>query len=351
MPAPDDLTGQEDVLPKDDLSGALESALERTTPAPQDTPSVAPTDKPAAAPAEGERQRDAFGRFVPKPEGESAPAAAPTAPGTTTGAAPAVAGAADPTAQAPASWTEEARAGWDKVPTELRGYLHQRDNELQAGFRAVSERANAAAAVINEFMPYADILEKENATPVAAIRTLLQTAYALRTGGNEYKKAILYGLAQQYGVDMTEGFDPNVAQTEAQLAAMNTERLQQGVQQTQRTEMEVTQAYNAFANDPKNEFFPQVRQVMAGIIGNGLAPDLATAYNMALGMVPEVRTELFNRQVAHQQAEAQKAANGANLSVSGAPGGGAASKAPDRVKDSDLRSQLEAGLNAAGVGA
>jgi hypothetical protein len=349
MPAPDDLTGQEDVLPKDDLSGALESALERTT-TPPDTSVAAPTDKPAAAPAEGERQRDAFGRFVPKPEGEGAPAAAPAVTGTTTGAAAPVAGAADPTAQAPASWTDEARAGWDKVPTELRGYLHQRDNELQAGFRAVSERANAAAAVINEFMPYADILEQERASPVEAIRTLLQTAYALRTGGQEYRKAILHGLAQQYGVDMTQGFDPNVAQTEAQLAAMNTEKLQQGVQQTQRTEYEVTQAYNAFANDPKNEFFPQVRTVMAGIIGNGLATDLGTAYNMALGMVPEVRATLLQRQVEATAKAAQQAANGANLSVSGAPGGGAASKAPDRVKDSDLRSQLEAGLNAAGVG-
>ena len=238
---------------------------------------------------------------------------------------------------------------YDKVPQELRGYLHQRDNELQAGFRAVSERANAAAAVINEFMPYADILAQENATPVAAIRTLLQTAYALRTGGMEYRKAILYGLAQQYGVDMTQGYDPQVATTEAQLAQMNAERLQQGVLENQRTEFEVQNAYQAFANDPANEFFPQVRHVMAGIIGNGLASDLGTAYQMALGMVPEVRTELFNRQVAQRQAEAQRSAAGANLSVSGAPGGGAVSRAGERTKDSDLRSQLEAGLDAAGI--
>jgi len=336
MPAPDDLTGQEDILPKEDnLSGVLESALDQAAP---DTP-------PVVAPAtDGERQRDAFGRF--KPAGESAPAS-PAQPGASPGApaAPAQAGAADPMGQAPASWTEEARGAWNKVPPELRGYMHQRDNELQAGFRQVADRANAAAAVINEFMPYAEILEQEQATPVAAIRTLLQTAYALRNGGNEYKKAILYGLAQQYGVDMTQGYDPNVAQTEAQLAAMNAEKLQQGVVENNRTEWEVTNAFQAFANDPQNEFFPQVRQVMAGIIGNGLANDLGTAYQMALGMVPEVRQELFNRHVAAQQQAAQRSAAGANLSVSGAPGGGAVSKAGDKVKDSDLRATLEAGLS------
>jgi hypothetical protein len=335
MPAPDDLTGQEDILPKEDnLSGTLESALDQA--APETAPVVAPA-------TDGERQRDAFGRF--KPAGESAPAA-PQQPGTATpGTAPAVAGAADPSSQAPASWTEEARGAWNKIPPELRGYLHQRDNELQAGFRQVADRANAAAAVINEFMPYAEILEEENATPVAAIRTLLQTAYALRNGGNEYKKAILYGLAQQYGVDMTQGYDPRVAQTEAQLAAMNAEKLQQGVLENNRTEWEVTNAFQAFASDPQNEFFPQVRQVMAGIIGNGLANDLGTAYQMALGMVPEVREVLFQRHLQNQQQIAQRSAAGANLSVSGAPGGGSASKAGDKVKDSDLRAQLEAGLS------
>jgi len=329
MAEPDDLTAQENVVP-DDLSGTIESALDEAAPE---------ADSPAQ---EGERQRDAFGRF--KPAGESAPAVTP-APTTTTAPGVPTAGAADPTQQAPASWTEEAKAGWSKVPSELRGYLHQRDNELQAGFRQVSERANAAAAVINEFMPYADILEQERASPVQAIRTLLQTAYALRAGGMEYKKAILYGLAQQYGVDMSNGYNPDQATTEAQLTAMNVERLQQGVHENQRTEWEVSNAYHAFANDPNNEFFPQVRHVMAGIIGNGLANDLGTAYNMALGMVPEVRNELFNRAAAQRQQAAQRSAAGANLSVSGAPGGGSVSRAGDKVKDSDLRATIEAQLN------
>jgi hypothetical protein len=337
--ATDDLTNDEDVLPKDDLSSTLEGALDATQ-----TPDAAPdSGTPAQTPAaDGERQRDAFGRF--KPAGESAPAASPT-PATTTAPGVPAAGAADPNAQAPASWTEDARAAWGKVPAELRGYMHQRDNELQAGFRQVADRANAAAAVINEFMPYADILEQERASPVQAIRTLLQTAHALRTGGMEYRKAILYGLAQQYGVDMTQGFNPDQAVSEAQLQALTTEKLQQSVQQNQRVEWEVGQAYHAFANDPANEFFPYVRHIMAHIIGNGLANDLGTAYNMAVGVVPEVRNEIFRRHAAAQFEEQQKSVAGANLSVSGAPGGGAASKAGDKVKDADLRASLEAGLN------
>jgi Skp family chaperone for outer membrane proteins len=281
-----------------------------------DSPSEA-SDKAAGEP--GARVRDSQGRFAPKdpeipkfadlkaPDAAGAPAAPPT----------------DLLAEAPQSWAPERRADWAKVPPEVRDYLHQREGELQQGFQKVAQRSNVAESVLSEFMPYADTLQAEGATPVTAIRTLLQTAHALRTGGQEYRKAIIMSLAQQYGVDLQSEYNPQQAAVEAQLQALSTEKMYGMTQIQQREQQQVQEQFNAFANDPKNEFFPKVRGVMAQLVSSGIAQDLPSAYQMAVGLVPEVRQELQNREWATREAAQRKAAV-SSMSVSGTPNGPAA---------------------------
>jgi len=280
--------------------------------------------EPAGSPGEPGhgRQRGPDGRFLPK-EGQQTPALA--TPAAATGVTPPAAGEF---AEAPQSWPVEKRGDWAKVPAEVRGYLHQRENELQRGFQQIAQRANVSDAVLAEFAPYAETLAQEGATPASAIRTLLQTVNALRTGGPEYRKAVMLSLAQQYGVDLTNPqFDPNLARAEAQANTLMTERL---YGQTAQQQVEQTQVFNemqAFANDPQNEFFPYVRQIMGDLVGRGAAADLKTAYDMAVKLHPEVSNEIFNRAVAARDAAARKAAV-ANMSVGGAPNGAAAPPAP-----------------------
>jgi hypothetical protein len=224
------------------------------------------------------------------------------------------------------------------VPAEVRDYLHQREGELQQGFQKVAQSRNVAEAVLGEFAPYADTLQAEGATPVTAIRTLLQTAHALRTGGQEYRKAIILSLAEQYGVNMQEGLNPELAQTQAALQELSTEKLYGLTQIKQREDGQVQEMFNAFANDPKNEFFPKVRSLMGQLIGGGVAQDLPSAYQMACGMVPEVRQEMTNREWATREAAQRKAA-AASMSVSGAPNG---APAPAPAAAMSLRDSLAA---------
>jgi hypothetical protein len=224
----------------------------------------------------------------------------------------------------------------------VRDYLHQREGELQQGFQKVAQRSNVAESVLSEFMPYADTLQAEGATPVTAIRTLLQTAHALRTGGQEYRKAIIMSLAQQYGVDMEGGFNPELAKSQAALQELSTEKLYGLTQIQQREQSQVQEVFNAFAGDPKNEFFPKVRGLMGQLIGGGVAQDLPSAYQMACGMVPEVRQEMTNREWATREAAQRKAA-AASMSVSGAPNGAAAPAAPGAAMS--LRDQLSAQMS------
>jgi len=334
---------------RDSVSAAFDQVASTTpeppTPAAPDAPAppvttplsepgeshAAPSDKAAGEPG-AVRARDASGRFAPKdPEipkfadlkAAPAPEMAPKAPAGAPAAPQAAPGMGDPLAEAPQSWAPERRGDWAKVPAEVRGYLHQRETELQQGFQKVAQRANVADSVLTEFMPYADTLQAEGATPVTAIRTLLQTAHALRTGGQEYRKAIIMSLAQQYGVDLNSQYNPEQAKVEAQLQALSTEKMYGTAHVQQRETQQVHDQFNAFANDPKNEFFPKVRSVMGQLINSGIAQDLPGAYQMAVGMVPEVRQELQNREWANREA-AQRKASVAGMSVSGAPNGAAA---------------------------
>ena len=346
---PNDLTSSENILPTEkteSLTSQLSEALEKAS-AP--SPSEANVSKSGPSPAEGtqpdgegERARDAFGRFAPK-EGAATTPAAPGSPGEpdAPGATAAAGTGQDDPAAPPASWKAEFKEAWANVPEPLRPYLHQREKELQAGFQQVAQRAHVAESILGEFIPYAEVLQAEGATPVQAMRTLLQTAHALRTGGAEYKKSILFGLAQQYGVDLGAEINPQLAHTEAQLAQLATERMYGQATQQQQAEQYIANAFNAFANDPKNEFFPKVRGVMGQLIQNNMAADLPTAYNMALGMVPEVRQELMQRQI-----NASTPKPKANLSVSGSPGGGGAVKEGPTPggKGDGLREQLEKAL-------
>src|SRR6185369_5222595 len=204
MADPLDVTGQENVVPSDgnNLTSAIESAFDKTvTP---DVPPATPVQESLPLGDDG-RKRDAQGRFAPK-EGSAPDAAAQPTGKPDAAAIPPAPGVAAPTPQfdaPPQSWKQEMRPLYEKVPPELRPYLHQREQELQHGFEAVAKRGNVAEAVLNEFVPYADQLQSEGATPITAMRTLLSTAHQLKTGGPEYRKAINLSLAQQYNVDLS----------------------------------------------------------------------------------------------------------------------------------------------------
>lgn len=343
-----------DVRPTEEppsLHSVLDEALERTVaPAPAETaPPAGPSPDTESKPAgdSGQPNRDPFGRFAPKVDGDKLNAApdaaapkAPAPPGTPAADGTPAPGAAPskPEDQPPASWKAEQKAHWEKIPPEARGYIHERERQLQAGFQQVAQRANVAEAVLNEFQPYAETLQAEGATPVSAIRTLLQTAHALRTAGPEYKKAILFSLAEQYGVDLSSGLNVDLARAQAEATQLSTERLFGQTAQQIAAQQQVVNQFNAFANDPANEFFPQVREIMGHLIANNVAQDLPGAYQMALGMHPEVRNILMARHAAAVRQQTQQAASVANLSVPGAPGGGAGGSKP---APKDLRAAIE----------
>jgi hypothetical protein len=306
-----------DVLPPDgetteppSLGETLELELDKATAKDDELPDAKPG-------------RDAQGRFLAKEEQSKAPEpdAAARERTQTDANGRAQQQPAPNWDNAPASWEPKMREAYAAIPQEARAYIHERELQLQQGFQSIAQRAQIAQAVLNEFVPYAQQLQAEGATPIAAIRSLLRTAHDLRTGGPEYRKLLMHSLAQQYGVDLSQPINADLARAEAQNANLLSERTY-GTAAAQSQALAQTQNdFAAFANDPQNEFFPQVRGIMASLIENGTARDLQEAYNYAVGMHPQIREVLIGRAV-EQNGQQQRQANAANVSVKGAPSGG-----------------------------
>lgn len=351
---------QIDVLPPDaktpeverssdnSLREALEGAFDQPdsgspsgTPAsPKDGATVPPGGAPESAP--GGRPRGPDGKFAAK---EAPPALDIPKFGEKPPAAPEGEKAPDdPIAKAPASWKPEKAALWEKIADpEARAYVHEREKQLQEGFQRAAQVREVAEGILSEFVPYQEILAQENATPATAIRALLQTAFALRTAEPEYRKALFLQLAQQYGVDFSQGVNPQIAAAQAEAANLKHQRMVEQAQSGYGQEREVSAAIEQFA--ATHEFFPKVRAVMGKLIDAGLAPDLETAYQQAAAYVPEVAAEMERRRVAaaqdaQREADRQRAASatrgGSAPGAGSFPGGGAPKPA------NSIREALEA---------
>lgn len=343
-PAPEPSRFRDDSSLRDALSRQLADDAEAGKPsAPTDT-SLSGKEKQETSPPV--RQRDGTGRFAKQgePDGATATPTAKPAPE----AAPPEPHADEVMAKAPSSWKPDKAPLWDKVAPEARAYIHERERELQTGFQQAAQVRQVAESILSEFQPYESILREEGATPAQAMRTLLQTAYALRSAQPEYRKAIFLQLAQQYGVDMSSGFDPNLANTQGELSRLQIERMEQQTRAQASQQSEMTGLINQFASQPEHEFFPKVREIMGRIISAGLAPDLESAYQQAVRLSPEVSAEIERRGVlaaenARREAARQTASRlgGGGAPGLGGPAGGAPPTAGFRGKVDDVRSSVE----------
>lgn len=332
------------------LRDTLEQAFEQDNGSPSGTPASkdgAPSPVGAPESAPGGRQRGPDGKFAPKAPPAVTDADIPKfgeAPKPPAGDAQPPAEGADPTAKAPASWKPEKAALWEKIADpEARAYVHEREKQLQEGFQRAAQVREVAEGVLGEFLPYQEILQAENATPVTAIRALLQTAYALRTAEPEYRKALFLQLAQQYGVDFSQGVNPAIAQAQAEAATLKHDRMVEQARAGGAQEREMASVIEQFG--ATHEFFPQLRTTMGKLINAGLAPDLETAYEMAQAYVPDVKAEVERRRVAAAQAaqldgNRQRAA--AATRGGGAPGAGAMGSGGVKPPANSIREALEA---------
>lgn len=230
----------------------------------------------------------------------------------------------------PNSWSAPVKEKFSILPPEVQAEIARREEEVEKGFTRLDEERNFGKALKEVITPYMPIITAEGGTPAAAVRDLLNTAYQLRTGTPQQKAALVQQIAQQYGVDLgtlrpgeQTYVDPHVMTLQQKIDALERERATEKQLQVQQEQSKVLNEIQAFAADPKNVHFEQVRAHMASLLNSGAAKDLQEAYEQAIWANPEVRSKLMSQQQVEtevkrkQELEAKKKAAS---SVTGSPG-------------------------------
>lgn len=271
--------------------------------------------------------RDDAGKFSKPPvvgtEDKTAlikPVTAPiTAPVTAqTPAAPVVAPIAEPEFVIP---PELQRLGLKKdeaqaylaAPKHLQDAFTRRAEEMGRGIETYKSKAQFADTIGAVLQPHMQTIQSLGVTPDVAIGKLLEADRSLRFGSTEQKIAKFNELAQSYGISFNptgeaEATNPAIVALMNQVNHLSGKL--QGFEsgQQQQNMQSVNSQIVSFAADPKNEHFEAVREQMAGLLQGGAAPDLASAYEMAVWSNPATRAAMLAKQQADAQAEATRKA-------------------------------------------
>lgn len=324
-------------------------------------------DDAAAAPEGGEapsdgRVRDSLGRFVPKAKaGAAAPpdGEAVAQPGAEQDGAAASAPQAVP---APQSWSPAAREHWAALPPQAQQEVYRREMEMQRFVNGTHAARQVAERFYRTVQPHMATLQAEGVDAVTAVGNLMQFATRLRMGTPNEKASTIAALVKAYGVDVNAldsalvgqlpkdgpGSQPNVQQAVQQALQPIYQMAQQRQQQIQQ---QATYAAHsemaAFAQDPKNEFFGDLRGIMADLIEvaerQGYEMSLPEAYQRAALLHPEVSRVIIARQQganARQLTANAQRARSAAVSVRGsAPVG-----SPSGAEPSSIRESIEAAI-------
>jgi hypothetical protein len=318
---------EDDLSVRDSIEAAIDSAPDAAPVAPVAPAPVAPapaaTDAAPAAP-------DAPVRAEPK--SPFAPKAAPETP-----AAPAA-----PELRAPASWKADLRERWKGLPPDVQSEIVRRERENDQRMHEYAQTRKFAERFEGIVNPYRAFIEAEGAQPLDAFHDYLRTATMLRTGAPMDKARLVAQLVNQYQVPLP-ALDHYLAQTiqsgglagpingpqmpqfqQQQPQQFRDPRLDQLFAQMQEREQQgLTSDIATFADDPKHEFFDDVRETMADVMDaaakRGITMGLQDAYDRACLIEPGVKKVLDERNARGNASQAARTLARARHAASSLP--------------------------------
>jgi hypothetical protein len=242
----------------------------------------------------------------------------------------------DPTVKPPGSWTPAAREEWAKVPAAVKQEVWKREREASRALTASTEARKLQQDFSQTIQPYLGFIAAEGSTPMKAVDQMMRTAAVLRVGTADQKVQLVAQTIKQFGVNL-EALDAALAgvaappadpstlvqqQVQQALAPFLNERRAQAQQAQQAVQQQAQSELEAFASDPKNEFYDDVAPLMADIIEvasrNGQQMGLTEAYQRATLLHEPVRRVIDarkSREAATQASAAARKARGAAVSV------------------------------------
>lgn len=251
-------------------------------------------DKPAKA---EERPRDETGKFVAKDTVE--PEAPTESPQPTKEVSPEASDAIRP----PPGWSAESKAAFNTLPDHLKNDILKREKEISDGFKTKSEELKRYQE-IEQVLSAARPVYQQNGikSDAEAIKRLFAWEQYIRANPQQ----AIQEIARQYGVTFAQ---PSPTQEDPQSVMPVIEQVRQEIgsikSEFQRSQEErIANELAIFAKD--KPYFDRVRVQMGQLMNAGIATDLATAYQKAIALNPEVQAEIKSDEEAKRLIEQQK---------------------------------------------
>ena len=277
--------------------------------------------------------------------------------------------------QRPTTWKKDYLPIFDKIaqnqqltPEESKKFLNyvavQRENEFKSGVSAYKREADNARSLIEAISPFVPELQKQNIHPAAWINNLGRAHMILSQAPMPQKIDMFQKLAADYGIQFNPSeqqygqeqqyapIDPYAQQLYQQLQAMNQEVSTLKGRYEQEDNQRLMSEINRVAQDTERfPHFEAVREQMAQLLENNLAPDLETAYAKAVRLQDDVwqleQNRLLNqaKQTQSKQQQVAKAKATAVSPKSVTPNGMVASGDKNKDRRAMLESQIDSALN------
>lgn len=252
---------------------------------------------------------------------------------------------------APQSWGTAVKSKWNELPEDVRAEVLKRENDMHQVLTRHDGDLRLGREMKEAVAPYVATIIAEGGTPVTAVRDLLNTAYVLRTGTPEQKKAIIFNTAKQFNIDIgvanDDYEDPTIASLKQQIEELRNIANPQVIESRLREQLEsdkIQSEIAAFASQPEHAHFQTVRPLMVAMLNAGQAKDLKEAYDKACWADPQIRSTLEAARSAEIEAKRKQEIadkKRAAASVSGSPA------IPSNAKATNPKSSVEDDLRAA----
>lgn len=358
------------------------SSSESMTPASAEPPPSSSADAPVI-PESSERHetpsegpvRGPDGKFQKKEGQPAVPSQAPAPPNTTQQPptspnatqqgqqqlAPAVEGP-----RAPQAWKPQTREHWSKLPVEVREEVARREAQIQTVINDNAEARDIAAQFIQTVQPYEAFIRAENSDPFKAIQYMMDTAVSLRTSPPHIKASLVADIIKQYNIDVAmldaalvgrvAPQDPTSRHVQELLERelkpikdMFGQFSQRAQQRQSETDARAEREVMSFAENPANEFYDDVKEVMADLMEmasrRNIPMSLKDAYDRACGMDPSISKVIEARKLQTQAQQSQEQANRARRAGSSLPSGGGAPPGGPQADTSSIRGAIEAAMS------
>lgn len=293
--------------------------------------------------------RDASGKFAKKEETPAAtPAPVAEVPAEVVAEVPAeeIPAAPAPEAKkAPSSWKKEAAEAFAALPPHVQDEVLRREGDIHKGIESYRTQAETGKRFESALAPYMQTIQQLGVTPEAAVSALMKADHTLRYAPPAVKAQEFQKLAQVYGIDLSQQFDPNVAALQNEVYQLRQQQEQWQHQQQTQVQQSLNSDIERFAAEPGREHFGAVRDHMAALLQGGQAKDLADAYDQAVYANPQTRAAVLAKQLEAQRAEQTRKAKEARTaaSVNVAARGTVAAGAPARIpwNDADIKADAQ----------